>query len=37
MTALVESPWPVLFIGIVAEAAPALAMLKTGRGGLLGQ
>jgi hypothetical protein len=36
MTALVESPWPVLFIGIVVEAALALALLKTGRGKLLG-
>jgi hypothetical protein len=35
MTALVESPWPVLFIGIVVEAALGLALLKTGRGKLL--
>jgi len=35
MTLFVESPWPWLLIGIVAEAVLAVALLRTGRGGLL--
>jgi hypothetical protein len=30
-----ESPWPILFIGIVAEAALAVALVRTGRGHLM--
>ncbi len=35
MAFLVESPWPVLFAGIVVEAALAIALLRTGQGKLL--
>jgi hypothetical protein len=30
-----ESPWPILFLGIVTEAVFAVALLRTGRGVLL--
>ncbi len=30
-----ESPWPILFIGIAVEAVLAVALLRTGRGHLL--
>jgi len=35
MTFLLESPWPVLFVGIAVEAALAVALLRTGQGRLL--
>ncbi len=35
MAIFVESPWPFLFIGIIVEAALAIALLRTGRGKLL--
>ena len=31
-----ESPWPVLFIGIIVEGLLAIALVRTGRGILLG-
>lgn len=36
MTTLLESPWPVIFVGILVEAALGIALLRTGRGVLLG-
>ena len=35
MMMFVESPWPILFIGIVVEAALGLALLRTGLGKFL--
>jgi len=35
MTFLLESPWPVLFVGIAVEAGLAIALLRTGQGKLL--
>ncbi|MBU4271928.1 MAG: hypothetical protein KKE86_16330 [Planctomycetes bacterium] len=35
MTFFLESPWPVLFIGIAVEAGLAMALLRTGQGKLL--
>ena len=35
MTIFLESPWPILFIGISVEAVLALLLLQTGRGKLL--
>jgi hypothetical protein len=32
MTFLFESPWPILLIGIIVEAAMALTLLRTGQG-----
>jgi hypothetical protein len=32
MTIFLESPWPILLIGIAAEAALGLALLRTGQG-----
>jgi hypothetical protein len=32
MTIFLESPWPILLIGIAAEAAMAVALLRSGRG-----
>lgn len=35
MQSLVESPWPVLFAGVLIEAGLAVAILRTGRGKLV--
>jgi hypothetical protein len=35
MMMFVESPWPILVIGIIVEAALAVALLRTGQGRLL--
>jgi hypothetical protein len=35
MTIFIESPWPILLIGIGAEAVLAIMLLRTGRGRLL--
>jgi hypothetical protein len=35
VTIFVESPWPILFIGIAAEGVLAMALLQTGRGKFL--
>ncbi len=36
MTAILESPWPILFCGILLEAALAVALVRTGRAVLFG-
>lgn len=35
MQSLIESPWPVLFAGVLIEAGLAVAILRTGRGKLV--
>ena len=34
MQSLIESPWPVLFVGVLIEAGLAVAVLRTGKGKL---
>jgi hypothetical protein len=35
MTVLLESPWPAIFFGIIAEAVLAVILVRTGRGAVL--